>query len=53
VGGRYDKRPATEELIPQWPENCVQEANLLHCRNGGLRGTLAIAGVGRIYSPRL
>ena len=48
-----DKRPGTEDLKPQWPESCVAELNVLHCGEKGLRGTLAIEGVGKRYSAAL
>ena len=48
-----DKKPGTADLQPQWPEGCVAEANVLHCGPGGLRGKLAIEGVGTNYSAAL
>jgi hydrogenase/urease accessory protein HupE len=48
-----DKRPATQDLKPLWPESCVAELNVLHCGEKGLRGTLAIEGVGKRYSAAL
>jgi hypothetical protein len=48
-----DKRPATEDLVPHWPESCVAESNVLHCGKEGLKGTLVIDGVGTRYSAAL
>ena len=49
-----EKRAAQEDLTPQWPAGCTAEApNLLHCSPGGLKGTLAIDGVGQRYSAAL
>ena len=48
-----DKRPSLEDLIPQWPEGCVAEPNLLHCGANGLKGTLTIDGVGKTYSAAI
>jgi hydrogenase/urease accessory protein HupE len=43
-------RPASTELTPVWPGNCTADANMLRCGEGGLRGTLAVEGVGERYS---
>jgi hydrogenase/urease accessory protein HupE len=48
-----DKRPSTEDLRPQWPDSCVAEVNVLHCGEQGLRGRLAMDGVGKSYSAAL
>jgi hydrogenase/urease accessory protein HupE len=48
-----DKRAGADDLIPRWPESCVAEPNLLHCGTKGLKGTLAIEGVGKTYSAAL
>ncbi len=48
-----DKRPAPDDLTPRWPEGCVAEPSLLHCGAGGLKGTLAIDGVGKSYSAAI
>ncbi|MBC7730004.1 MAG: HupE/UreJ family protein [Microbacteriaceae bacterium] len=49
-----EKRAAQEDLTPKWPEGCRAEApNLLHCGPGGLKGRLAIEGVGQRYSAAL
>jgi len=48
-----DKRPATEDLKPLWPDSCVADSNVLHCGNDGLKGTMAIEGVGKRYSAAL
>jgi hydrogenase/urease accessory protein HupE len=48
-----EKRPASEDLTPVWPDDCIAEANVLRCGKAGLRGTLAIAGVGKRYSAAI
>jgi hydrogenase/urease accessory protein HupE len=48
-----DKRLAAGELTPLWPSGCAEDANVLHCGEGGLSGTLAIDGVGKRYSAAL
>jgi len=48
-----DKRPASQDLTPRWPEGCVAEANLLRCGADGLKGRLEIDGVGQRYSAAL
>jgi hydrogenase/urease accessory protein HupE len=46
-------RPASEELMPVWPDGCRAEVNVLRCGEAGMRGTLAIEGVGKRYSAAL
>lgn len=46
-------RPASQGLVPVWPEGCRAEANLLRCGPAGLRGTLEVQGVGQRYSAAL
>lgn len=46
-------RPANEVLTPVWPEGCRAEVNVLRCGEAGMRGTLAIEGVGKRYSAAL
>ena len=48
-------RPASEELKPVWPEGCVSaaETSLLRCGDAGLRGTMAVEGVGKRYSAAI
>lgn len=48
-----DKRPMGDDLVPHWPESCAVEPNLLHCGKTGLKGTLAMDGVGKRYSAAL
>ncbi len=48
-----EKRPAGEDLTPVWPAGCQAEGNVLHCGEGGMRGTLAVDGVGKRYSAAL
>jgi hydrogenase/urease accessory protein HupE len=46
-------KPADEELKPVWPEGCQAGENILRCGEAGLRGTLAIEGVGKRYSAAM
>ena len=46
-------RPASQELNPVWPEGCRAESNLLRCGEAGLRGTMAMKGVGKRYSAAM
>ncbi len=46
-------RPASEVLKPVWPEGCRAESNVLLCGEAGLRGTLAIKGIGKGYSAAM
>ncbi len=48
-----EKRPPGEDLTPVWPEGCRAESNVLRCGDAGMRGTLAIGGVGKRYSAAL
>jgi hydrogenase/urease accessory protein HupE len=48
-----EKRPASEDLTPVWPEGCRAESNVLRCGAAGLQGSLAIDGVGKRYSAAL
>jgi hydrogenase/urease accessory protein HupE len=48
-----DKRPMGDDLKPVWPDNCTPGPNVLRCGKGGLKGTLAIEGVGERYSAAL
>lgn len=48
-----EKRPASEDLTPAWPEGCRAEGAALRCGPGGLAGRLAIDGVGKRYSAAL
>ncbi len=45
--------PVAEELTPAWPEACRSEGNVLRCGASGLRGVLAMKGVGERYSAAL
>jgi len=47
------QRSVSEDLTPHWPESCAAEENVLHCGDQGLRGELAIDGVGKTYSAAL
>jgi hydrogenase/urease accessory protein HupE len=48
-----DKRAGAADLHPSWPDNCSIEANVLHCGDKGLWGTLGIDGVGTAYSAAI
>ncbi len=48
-----DKRPPGEVLKPVWPQGCASEQNTLRCGEGGLKGTLAMDGVGKDFSAAL
>lgn len=48
-----EKRPASEELTPVWPEGCRSDVNAVSCGAGGMTGTLSIDGVGKRYSAAL
>lgn len=46
-------RPASDALKPVWPEGCRAEDNVLRCGEAGLRGALAIKGIGKGYSAAM
>jgi len=46
-------RDVSENLKPLWPAGCRQEAGALRCGPEGLRGELAMEGVGQRYSAAL
>jgi hypothetical protein len=48
-----DKRPMGDDLRPHWPESCKADTTFLHCGSTGLKGSLAIDGVGTRYSAAL
>jgi hydrogenase/urease accessory protein HupE len=48
-----EKRAASDDLTPIWPEVCRADLNMLHCGEAGLRGTLSVDGVGKRYSAAL
>lgn len=48
-----DRRPMGDDLKAVWPEGCQASTNMLRCGPGGLKGTLAIDGVGTRYSAAL
>ena len=51
--GASEKVPAQDELTPIWPGGCGVDAGVLRCDEQGLRGTLAIDGIGKTYSAAL
>jgi len=48
-----DKRPMGDDLKPRWPAGCEGGPNLVRCGAQGLKGTLAMDGVGRRYSAAI
>jgi hypothetical protein len=48
-----DKRPMGNDLVPHWPAGCAAGSSVLRCGGDGLKGTLAIDGVGKRYSAAL
>jgi hydrogenase/urease accessory protein HupE len=48
-----EKGAAEQDLSPVWPEGCLADANVVHCGEAGMAGTLAVKGVGQRYSAAL
>lgn len=48
-----EKRAPADSLTPVWPEGCRAQQNMLRCGAAGLRGTLAMEGVGQRYSAAM
>jgi hydrogenase/urease accessory protein HupE len=48
-----DKRPMGDDLAPKWPAGCEGGATVVRCGPGGMKGTLAIEGVGKRYSAAI
>jgi hydrogenase/urease accessory protein HupE len=48
-----DKRPMGDDLVPQWPGACDVNGSALRCGDAGLKGTLAVDGVGERYSAAI
>ena len=48
-----ERRAGNKDLVPTWPEGCVAQENTVRCGDGGLRGDLAIDGIGRRYSAAI
>lgn len=48
-----DKRPMGDDLTPRWPEGCAVSPGVLSCKPDGLKGTLAMEGVGNRYSAAI
>lgn len=48
-----EKRAASDDLTPRWPDGCLADAATLRCGPQGLSGTLSIDGVGKRYSAAL
>jgi hydrogenase/urease accessory protein HupE len=46
-------RPAAQELTPVWPHGCQADQNVVRCGAEGLKGTLAVEGVGKRYSAAM
>ena len=48
-----EKRPAKDVLTPVWPEGCVADETTIKCSDAGMKGELAVHGVGRVYSAAM
>jgi hypothetical protein len=48
-----DKRPMGNDLVPHWPAQCVAGPNVVRCGASGLKGSMAVDGVGKRYSAAL
>jgi hydrogenase/urease accessory protein HupE len=48
-----DKRFGVEDLVVRWPAACAVDRGRLDCGASGLKGTLAVEGVGKTYSAAL
>ena len=48
-----DKRPMGDDLMPRWPAHCAAGPSALHCGSAGLKGRLAMEGVGKRYSAAM
>lgn len=48
-----DKRPMGADLVPRWPDGCSAGPSIVRCGSDGLKGTLAIDGVGERYSAAM
>jgi len=48
-----EKGAASDVLTPIWPEGCQADSNVLHCGPDGMKGVLAMEGVGKAYSAAL
>jgi hydrogenase/urease accessory protein HupE len=48
-----DKRPMGDDLVPRWPNSCQASPNSLDCGKAGLKGSLAMEGVGKRYSAAI
>jgi hydrogenase/urease accessory protein HupE len=48
-----EKRPAADDLRPQWPAPCQADAARLRCGPDGLQGEMTVLGVGERYSAVL
>lgn len=46
-------RVGSIDLIPQWPDGCRAESNVVRCGEAGMSGTLTIDGVGKRYSAAI
>jgi hydrogenase/urease accessory protein HupE len=48
-----DKRPMGSDLVPRWPDGCTSGPAVVRCGSHGLKGTLAVEGVGKRYSAAI
>jgi hydrogenase/urease accessory protein HupE len=51
--GAGEKAAPADSLTPQWPEHCRAQGNALHCGAEGLKGPIAMKGVGDRFSAAL
>jgi hydrogenase/urease accessory protein HupE len=47
------ERPAAGELSVHWPDACQSHESVVHCGQAGLRGTLAVTGLGESFSAAM
>jgi hydrogenase/urease accessory protein HupE len=48
-----NERPAADEISVHWPDACTVEEALVHCGEGGLRGSLKVEGLGNSFSAAM
>ena len=48
-----NEQPVADELSPRWPKACHADETVVHCGQAGLRGTLAVKGIGKSFSAAI
>jgi hydrogenase/urease accessory protein HupE len=48
-----NEQPVAEELSLHWPDACHADEAVVHCGPAGLRGTLAVKGIGKSFSAAI